>query len=333
MFRKNVLPFDFVKSYNNDMFSKMENSDVKELLSYINSYYLDLRDKLELDINITFGVEIEFENARMSEIRKEFYELYYNYGWELVRDSSLIFGGEIISPILSDKKNVWKILKMFCEFISKYGSVGSKTGAHVHVGSHIFECTEDAWLNFIKLWSVYENVIYRFSYGEYLSHRDSIDIYASPCSKLLWDRYEELIMNGFDLYSIPSSIPSNKYNAVSFAYVLNEGFKEGNTVEFRCANGTLNPVVWQNNINFFVSLMLYAKSRKFDDDLVTERHLLLGNKKRKLDDYNDIFIEQALELSDMIFDNNLDKVYFLRQYIKDYGRGIKPLQKAKKFTR
>ena len=27
-----------------------------------------------------------------------------------------------------------------------------------------------------------------------------------------------------------------------------------------------------------------------------------------------IYLEQAIELSDMIFDNNLDKIYFLKQY-------------------
>ena len=31
-----------------------------------------------------------------------------------------------------------------------------------------------------------------------------------------------------------------------------------------------------------------------------------------------IYLEQALELCDMIFTNNFDKVYFLRQYLKSF---------------
>ena len=35
----------------------------------------------------------------------------------------------------------------------------------------------------------------------------------------------------------------------------------------------------------------------------------------------------------MIFDNNLDKVYFLRQYVKFGEVSTKPMVKSKKFTR
>ena len=49
--------------------------------------------------------------------------------------------------------------------------------------------------------------------------------------------------------------------------------------------------------------------------------------------YSRIYMEQAIELADMIFDNNLDKVYFLRQYIKDGSVSNKPLVKSREFTR
>ena len=34
-------------------------------------------------------------------------------------------------------------------------------------------------------------------------------------------------------------------------------------------------------------------------------------------------IEEALEFVDLVFDNDLDKVYFLRQYIKNYEENFK----------
>ena len=42
------------------------------------------------------------------------------------------------------------------------------------------------------------------------------------------------------------------------------------------------------------------------------------------------YLEQAVELADLIFDNNLDKVYFLRQYIKSFEKGTKPFARAKR---
>ena len=51
--------------------------------------------------------------------------------------------------------------------------------------------------------------------------------------------------------------------------------------------------------------------------------------------YNEINFKNALEFVDIIFDNNLDKVYFLRQYFKNFEEnyGIKTSVKAKTFIK
>ena len=80
--------------------------------------------------------------------------------------------------------------------------------------------------------------------------------------------------------------------------------------------------------------MLYAKSTKFNDDIIDARYK--HNKKNyQIYSYNQIYLEQALELCDMIFDNNLDKIYFLRQYLKSFETTfrIDKLVKCKKFTK
>ena len=50
--------------------------------------------------------------------------------------------------------------------------------------------------------------------------------------------------------------------------------------------------------------------------------------------YDLIYVEDALEFADLVFDNNLDKMYFLRQYFKnfevDLGKNYAKL--IKKFT-
>ena len=49
--------------------------------------------------------------------------------------------------------------------------------------------------------------------------------------------------------------------------------------------------------------------------------------------YDEINMEDANELANIIFDNEIDKLYFLRQYVKD-GNNEKPkaFAKSMKFT-
>ena len=51
--------------------------------------------------------------------------------------------------------------------------------------------------------------------------------------------------------------------------------------------------------------------------------------------YNEICLESVLEFVDIIFDNNLDKAYFLRQYFKSFqdNFGLRDGTKAKKITK
>ena len=52
-------------------------------------------------------------------------------------------------------------------------------------------------------------------------------------------------------------------------------------------------------------------------------HLSNGDFAYDKTKYNEVNIEEALEFADLVFDNDLDKVYFLRQYIKNYEENFK----------
>ncbi len=110
-------------------------------------------------------------------------------------------------------------------------------------------------------------------------------------------------------------------------------FWKRNTIEFRCPNGTLNPIIWQNNVNLFVNMLLYSQSSDFNEEIVSRRFNEITKENVRLELYKLINLDKAIELSDLIFKNNLDKVYFLRQYLKDFEIGSESLEMAKPFTR
>ena len=95
------------------------------------------------------------------------------------------------------------------------------------------------------------------------------------------------------------------------------GREDKNTIEKRTGNGTTNHIIIQNDINFTTKLMNYCNNELFDEDLIKRRVQINKKTLSKLRSYNDIDIIGSLELADLIFNNNLDKIYFLKQYFKD----------------
>ncbi len=327
--------FRFIKPKGNDSFSNMSGMDLQDLLYYIEIYYLELRNRLGFDESVTFGLELEFENAMRERIESKLEEYRLNSIWRMRGDSSLQNGVEINSPILKDKLDSWNQLKQVCQIVSDHAVIGKSSGGHIHVGTQVLGNKTESWMNFIKLWSVYENIIYRFVYGDYLSARPSMKRYAEPMTKDFWKDYQSMLENGsLTLNEILRKISHQRYQAVNFNNVSNfEHFKSDNTIEFRCPNGTLEPVIWQNNVNLFVHLLQYSKSSRYNGDTIQERRNKNGEDYASLDFYGEIYLEQALELCDMIFTNNFDKVYFLRQYLKSFKIGNRELEKPKSFIK
>ena len=345
--------FKYLNPIDNDMFGSFNKSDIDCILYYLNRYYLEYRKKLNIDKNITFGIEIEMEHFKGQidnfwPFQLELNKVVDNDKWEVRNDISLNWGREIVSDILVDDENTWKEIRNVCNFVSKYGEIDVNCSSHVHVGSQIFGNNTLYWYRFFKLWSIYENIIYRFSYGEYLYHRPKINRY-SKCSAnffnnilaneniLEMDFYKMLLFirehikseESLKNYSISvwHMLCDNDYNRYDNYNNINRYC----TVEYRCSNGTLDEVIWQNYVNFIIKMMLYCKSDKYDDDLINRRKCVNIDIFDDLEEYSKIYIEQAIEFSDMIFDNNLDKIYFLRQYIKSFDTSYR-FVKTRKFT-
>ena len=142
----------------------------------------EMRKELGFLENVTFGIEIEAEHSKKSKITNEIDDSYCD--WNVKGDGSLTNGIEVNSPILEDSIESWRDVEGICNIISNNAKVDKNTGGHIHIGAHILGDKPECWLNFLRLWSTYENVIYRFSYGEFLVARPAIKRYAKPASKL-----------------------------------------------------------------------------------------------------------------------------------------------------
>lgn len=306
------------------------------------------RDKLDIPDDVTFGIEIEFANALMDDVRNKIYKFYgipseeSNYSmWKVVndttvqmRDSSLrTFGGEINSPILSNNNKAWREISGICDILNDTTniSISENCAFHIHIGSNIFDKGMVEIGNLLKLWMLYEDVIYYFGYGKSKYGRNIIMNFAAPINKKIFEVIDLINLNHWngddEFFRFYSKI---RREGLSLWY-LNNGYDSiKNTFEIRCPNGTLDKFIMQNNVNFFVNLFNYAKCDNFDSELIN--YELRSFNTMEISDFNHINIDKASRLADLIFKSEIDRLYFLRQYLKLFdSKNIKRKELIKNF--
>lgn len=286
---------------------------------------------LNLPKEATFGVEIEFENATLDDIEEKMNRAknnnLLNGDWKLKQEDSLYssrhfdgFGGEIISPILTDQIDVYKQIRNACHIIkSSNGVITNRCGGHIHIGSKLLDDNINNYLRLARLWTVFEKEIERFGFGEDDVPRDNMSFYASSTANLL--KHIELLESGrfvkCNFNNFIRSYGIEKKLALSFFY-LNED-KKFHTLEIRCPNGTINPIIWKNNINFFVKFFAACKDNKKDWNLIErmfqeEKNVTFDNCNSEND------IDKAYLLAKFIFNNEVDIDNFMLQYKKDSNK-------------
>ena len=208
-----------------------------------------------------------------------------------------------------DEVTTWKELKIICDKLKELGAhCGDLSGGHIHIGAQIFEANKNYLANFLKLWMIYENVIYQMGYAG-KGPRSIIDDNAKKMNYLLKDVIWD-IDDMDDYYALVTKLTrifSDGAHGINFNKMKYDTFLLDNTMEFRYPNGSLIPFIWQNNVNFITSLIKYAKSDDFDINLI--------NYKIVNDDLLANDIDDALDLINLIYDNDRDKLAFLSQYL------------------
>lgn len=284
---------------------------------------LTLRKKIGISKEITFGCEIEFENALFDKVKEQIDNKLGSYwSFRLYKDKSVMSmdddrGGKLSTPILTDTKENWDKLRIICDTLKANGAyTGINAGGYIQIGNNILD--KDSLNKLLIIWCIYEHVIYRFGYGEDLYPRSSILLYAPPISEYLFNYLKD-----GDL----SHLSNSDCGGINPSLIKN--FDMGN-IEFRCPNGTLDPVIWQNNVNLFTKLLVYVSKNELDKDFFDFK--FKQYKKLSIDDYSKLYLKDALEFCDLIFDNYTDKVYFLTQYLKGMPEA-NSYSKIKKFTK
>lgn len=314
----------------NDKISDLKGIDLSDFLHGLYECDLEYRKNLDIDEDLTFGLEVEFEaldeddyyNDSLRNVRSEIYNETELSRWNVTIDDSLDSGGEVDSPILIDSVEDWESLELVCSIVEKYGEATEHCGGHIHVGTQCIGNNKSTWLKFLKLWSVYENIIYRFTNGITVYPRYDIKEYANPVSDDFRKAYNIIDKINSDYISLEKirkiAFRIGRYSAVNLTNIVSlTNMKPYNTIEFRSPNGSLEPVIWQNNTMLFANILRACKESDFDDDTVERRKRVIDTMPLFYSDYSKLSLKQAIEFSDIVFNKNLDKLYFLRQYLKN----------------
>ena len=285
------------------------------------------KDKLDIDDNITFGLEIEFEDVYMYQIKKAlrdksyFWKVYYDYS---LKDN----GGEVVTPVLKNTKKAYIDIKNVCEILKSIDVNPDKNAAfQIHYGADIFKRDYKNLLRFYKMWCIYENIIYKYSYGKQGVPREPIYRYADMCGRKIYTllKYSEHIplakykdgkfVESFDNYTI--LLGNNRSYGLSFRYDNYKEFSDVKTIEIRTMNGTIDEVLIQNYIKFFYELLSYPTKEEYDEEFINYKYEHIDINRNTI--YNSLKedLEKAKELCDLILKDEYDKMCFLAQYTND----------------
>ncbi len=314
--------FKYLKPFDNTKLSELKGNDLIDLFVLMDDFLLTLRNKLGLKEETTFGLEIEFEHTMCQDVKNKVANSLLS-DWRVKSDISLYCGAEVNTPILKDNEKNWNDINYLCELLKPLGYTDTRSGGHIHIGSQELGSNIENWKNFLKLWGVYENIMYRFLDGERLNTRPGADHYAFPVAKKFLDTYDKN-KDTNDIYALLGTLNIKRYQGVNLCNTKLDNLNEQllkNTIEFRAPNGTLNPVIWQNNVNAVVKILDYCKDINYDSDIIENRREKNSLDKLAYDDlewYKELYLGQAIELADMIFHTNIEKIYFLKQYIKSF---------------
>ena len=261
------------------------------------------RRKLTIPNNINFGLEFELDKVDFDEVKKQ---VSRNIGknWVVKTDKSLtkFNNAEINSPVLQNNRITWDLLLKISELIKQLNPSYDVCSFQINFDGSLLPREKDR-IRFLKLYAMYEDIIYRFSMGEDKKYRESLETYASPIILTL-----KGLLTINDNYIIDVFSNQKRYG-ICFKT------KSCDLIEFRTPNMTDNACLWQNYITFFYYLLKMVTSGKYSDE---ELDVYIDNYSKiyTLENYELENKEKAIQLSKKLFFNSTDRINFMHQYLR-----------------
>lgn len=308
-----------IKSEKNRALILMSLKDRDKLLNELQ--IKDVKKSIDIDKNITTGLEIECEG----ELYQHILELRHTLPrkgkdangmsfWGIKEDASLSKGVEAFSPILTDCKRDVEDIYIICKLLKIAGMhVSERCGGHIHLGADYFK-TKLAYTIFLEICSNTEEILYTICNKEGSIPRNGVMEQAKSISNEL---YKAIKNNSIDVNSkenLDEFIKKTQETQQNKRYFvrlenINKDI-EKNTIEFRGPNGTLDPDTWIENIRLFARIMEVSKKLS---ELETKKELSEKEKRMLLLEkkiIQDIPIEEKLEiLLELLFEKEEQETY------------------------
>ena len=302
------------------------------------------RDKLNIPERVLFGIEIEYVDALFDEVIKKFFKFnkedktkyfslpaFYMFfeeylTWNSVHEGTVqytddddnTYGGELTSPILCNNVDCFKALRKVCDLLNSIKGLTTnfRCGLHIHVDRTIYGNDAKTFIRLLKTWMIFENIIYKFASGESERLRALAQEYARPLNKQIFIQLDRINKIEGDNFNEVITTFRKKYYGITFFNVQQSYQSIKNTFEIRMFNGTTNPIIIQNDVNFIINFLLYIISDDYDDEYID--YEVKKFKPIEFIDFKKIDIEHATKLADLIYKDDIDKIYFMKQYTKHF---------------
>ncbi len=247
-------------------------------------------EKLGLPKYFKFGIELEADNVRTKGknglYTGESAKYITDHNWHMATKNEEILvskgGAELVSPILHDTKQDWKNISDICKHIKKFpGENGNKVvtnnkcGLHIHFDADCLLKDPNRIKNFMRLYAESEELLYKMCNDKNNPMRkEAINKnfkgfnmisalwrkgMAAPTGKKILEQIQNGTLkvsykkfNKFRMLASKYKLDERRYAGIN---LTNIGNSKKNTIEFRMANGTLNPDIIKQNIFLYASLI------------------------------------------------------------------------------
>lgn len=255
-----------------------------------------------------FGLELEVNGITTKEMN-DIISGYSNY--KVQNDKSIIYtGSEIVTPILHNKKRELDELKEILLTVTKVPHNFEDCSLQINFDYSLIGNNEN-FEYFLKIFAIYEDIIFHYSIGSTYYFRDSIDVYASPIRNYLLSYFN----SEFPMDYLYEHFLNNKRDAISLKNTKDKSDKS--IIEYRSINGTLDYDEIIDYITFFYYLTI--SYRRIDKEEIDYMFSKL-NPMIYLDSYMIRKMKKAEKFADIVFTKEKDKSLFLSRYENIYSR-------------